>query len=145
MDGRYTIGQIAEAVGIPRSTIRFYERRGLITPSTRSRSNYRLYTDDDLGRLKLIRAAQTAGFTLSNIESLLDILHTSNEPGPRVQEIICKRIEAVDEKVQELEGFSRTLKDRLNLCRTSRQTGTCGVLKQLVSHERNRPNSQVCD
>lgn len=145
MDEKYTIGQIAESAGVPRSTIRFYERRGLLTPSARSRSNYRLYSGEDLGRLKLIQAAQSAGFTLSNIVSLLDLLHTSNEPGPQVQEIIRTRIEAVDEKIQKLEGFRRTLKDRLKLCSTSHKAGSCGVLKQLASHEKIQPDSQVCD
>ena len=47
----YTIGQFARAVGVPTSTIRYYERIGLLQPSGRSGGNYRFYTDDSLTRL----------------------------------------------------------------------------------------------
>ena len=53
-----TIGEFADAAGVPTSTIRYYERARLLKPSSRSASNYRLYSADDLERLRFIRAAQ---------------------------------------------------------------------------------------
>ena len=58
MKSGMTIGQLAKAIDVPTSTVRFYEREGLRKPSARSASNYRLYTKWDLERLRFIRAAQ---------------------------------------------------------------------------------------
>ena len=70
-EGEYTISQLATAAGIPTTTMRYYERVGLIEPEDRSAGNYRLYTDDSLRKVKFIRAAQGTGFTLDDIRQLL--------------------------------------------------------------------------
>jgi len=66
-----TISQLAKATGFPVSTIRFYERRGLLRPAGRSSGNYRLYGRGAGERLTFIRAAQAAGFELPEIKALL--------------------------------------------------------------------------
>jgi DNA-binding transcriptional MerR regulator len=65
-----TIGQLAEATGVPTSTIRFWERRDLLTPQARS-GGQRRYTEDALTRVGLLRLCQDAGFTLTEIRQLL--------------------------------------------------------------------------
>ena len=66
-----TIGQLARTMQIAASTIRYYERIGLLLPDERSGGNYRLYTETSLRRLRFIRAAQSVGFTLDDIQTLL--------------------------------------------------------------------------
>ena len=66
-----TIGQLARSVGVPDSTIRFYERSGLLRPAGRTAGNYRYYGPDAGDRLTFIRAAQAVGFELSDIKSML--------------------------------------------------------------------------
>ena len=65
------IGQLAKTVGVPDSTIRFYERQGLLRPAGRTTANYRYYGPDAEDRLTFIRAAQAAGFELTDIKSML--------------------------------------------------------------------------
>ena len=59
-----TIGGLAKATGIPQTTIRFYERKGLLRPARRSTGNYRLYGRAAAERLTFMGAAQVAGFEL---------------------------------------------------------------------------------
>ena len=66
-----TIGRLAEQAGVPVSTVRYYERRGLLAPEERSPSRYRLYGPAVLRRLRFIRAAQRSGFTLEDIRRIL--------------------------------------------------------------------------
>ena len=66
-----TIGELAEAAGVPTSTVRYYERAKLLKPSARSPSNYRLYSARELERLRFIRAAQATGFTLDEAAPML--------------------------------------------------------------------------
>ena len=67
------IHEVAAAVGLTARAIRFYEEQGLLTPSGRSSSAYRLFDADDVERLRAIKALRDdAGFSLSEIGSLLD-------------------------------------------------------------------------
>lgn len=70
MNMTYTIGQLARAVGVPTSTVRYYERIGLLQPDGRTAGNYRLYGKEALECLRFIRAAQATGFTLEDITHL---------------------------------------------------------------------------
>ena len=67
MGKKLTIGVLATAAGVPTSTVHYYQREGLLRPSARSISNSRLYSAEDLQRLRFIRAAQAAGFTLHDV------------------------------------------------------------------------------
>ncbi len=66
-EARYNIGQLAKAAGVAATTVRFYERKGLILPVGRTLSNYRWYDDRSLARLRLIRQAHAGGFSLGDI------------------------------------------------------------------------------
>jgi len=67
-----TIGKLASAGGVGVETIRFYQRKGLLETPTRE-DGIRRYGSDDVRRLRFIRQAQSAGFTLEQIKELLDL------------------------------------------------------------------------
>ena len=106
---RLTIGQVAEAAGVPTSTVRYYERVGLVRPSSRSASNYRLYSSADAERLRFIKAARATGFPLDDVMELL-------RPAPcrRVQGVIEERLEVVEERLRELRRVRGVLKAALS-------------------------------
>ncbi|MCS0588104.1 MerR family transcriptional regulator [Massilia norwichensis] len=64
------IGELAERSGIPASTIRYYEKEGLLPKAQRGANGYRVYQDDALARLDLIQLGQTLGFSLDTIRSI---------------------------------------------------------------------------
>lgn len=65
-----TIGTVARRSGFSIKTLRFYERRGLLSPAPRSPAGYRLYTEADLHRLEFIREAKALGLVLGRIRDL---------------------------------------------------------------------------
>ncbi|MGC8466141.1 MAG: MerR family transcriptional regulator [Acidimicrobiales bacterium] len=67
----HQIGEVAEAVGLSLRTIRHYEEVGIVTPSGRSSGGFRLYTDQDIDRLRLVKHMKPLGFTLDEIAELL--------------------------------------------------------------------------
>ena len=69
-----TIGELAQRAEVPISTLRFYEKRGLLLPQSRSEAGYRHYADKDIVRARFIKRAQQLGFTLKEIEELLALL-----------------------------------------------------------------------
>ena len=123
---RLTIGQLARAAEVPTSTVRYYERAGLLRARRRSASNYRLYSDEDLQRLRFIRAAQATGFTLDDITQLL-------RPAPchRVQALIEERLAEVTDRIKNLRHVQKVLGAALEQCREHEATGRCGVIDSI--------------
>jgi len=122
-----TIGELARAGGVPASTVRYYERAGLLCPRGRSPANYRIYAGEELERLRFIRAAQATGFTLADIRELLR--PTSCR---RVQERIEGRLAEVRARMAELRHVQRVLRGALELCRGHEETGRCAALDSLT-------------
>ena len=67
------IGELASLAGVSRDTLRFYEKHGLIIPSQRTESGYRLYSNIDVERISFIVSAKGVGFTLNEIHQLLEL------------------------------------------------------------------------
>jgi MerR family mercuric resistance operon transcriptional regulator len=119
-----TIGKLAAAGGVGVETIRYYQRRGLLGTPTRDRE-IRRYGSDDLRRLRFIRQAQSAGFTLDEIKELLDL--DSSEDRPRARELAKARVKALDEKIAELEQARDALRRLAREC-GSGSAGPCPIL-----------------
>ena len=68
------IGQLAEKTGLSLRTIRHYDEVGLLKPSGRTEGGFRLYSNEDLSRLLLIRRMKPLGFSLGEMTDLLDII-----------------------------------------------------------------------
>ncbi len=66
-----TIGQVAKKYSLSRSTLLYYDNIGILTPSGRSESNYRLYSQDDLKKMDRIQLFRSTGLSLETIESIL--------------------------------------------------------------------------
>src|SRR2546430_15542359 len=105
----YTIGQLARAADVPSSTVRFYERRGLLKPDARTRSNYRTYSARAVERLKFIRAAQATGFNLKDIKEMLALTYADDPPCAEVASLIDRRLEDIKQRLRELKRVSRAL------------------------------------
>lgn len=131
MDTKYTIGKLAKAAGVPASTVRYYERTGLLRPSARSPHNYRLYSTSALHRLRFIRAAQASGFTLHDTAILLGLNDGSTSPCREVQELIEKRLAEVKSRVHDLRLVQDKLATALVQCRHGAEAGTCQVIDHL--------------
>ena len=104
-----TIGELAKAAQVPTSTVRFYERRGLLKPDARTRSNYRNYSARTAERLKFIRAAQATGFGLKEIAEMLALTYSDEPPCAEVEALIDRRLADVRERLRELKRVERAL------------------------------------
>jgi MerR family mercuric resistance operon transcriptional regulator len=119
-----TIGRLAEAGGVGVETIRFYQRRGLLSTPTRD-GGIRRYGADDVRRLRFIRQAQAAGFTLEEIKELLE-LDAGADRG-RARELAAKRLKALDAKLAELQ-IARDALQRLARACGEGGAGACPII-----------------
>ncbi len=128
---QYKIGQLAREAGVATSTVRYYERRGLLRPQTRSHGNYRVYGDAQLQRLLFVRSAQAVGFTLTDIATLLRFRDGEVAPCQEVQAIITSRLDQVIEQTNNLQHMQGMLQKWLVICKEAECSGRCGVLEGL--------------
>ncbi len=119
-----TIGSLAAAGGVGVETIRFYQRKNLLAEPTRE-SGIRRYGSEDLRRLKFIRQAQAAGFTLEEIRELLDL--DAGEDRPRARELARARIAALDARIADLKKARDSLQHLARECGEG-SSGPCPIL-----------------
>ena len=120
-----TIGGLAKAAGVGVETIRYYQRRGLLPEPPRPYGEVRRYGADDLKRLKFIRSAQAAGFTLAEIGELLEL--DASEDRARVRALAQARVAVLDQKIAELNDARAALAGLAEVCANSRK-GPCPIL-----------------
>ena len=119
-----TIGELAAAGGVGIETIRFYQRRDLLRTPARG-GGIRHYGRDDVRRLRFIRQAQAAGFTLEEIRELLEL--DAGEDRGRARELAKARIEALDAKIADLQRARDALRRLARECGAG-STGPCPIL-----------------
>ncbi len=137
-----TIGKLAAAAGVPVTTVRYYEREGLLRPATRLGSGgYRVYGERELERLRFVRAAQGAGFSLRDIAALLSLRDGLASPCKEVQTLIEERLSSVRERLEELRRVERVLRSSLAACRRFERTGRCKVIDTLSTRKAGRGSS----
>jgi len=134
-----TIGQLAKEVGVNIETVRYYERLHLLAPTARKPSGYRLYSDDVVRRLRFIKNAQALGFTLNEVEGLLNLRVDSIARCSDVQRRAQAKLANVESKIRDLEAIARALRNLVRSCRDGQPTERCPILKCLEDKER-RPN-----
>lgn len=134
MTARYTIGELALAAEVPTSTVRYYERCGLLRAAARSGSgSYRVYGERELERLRFIRAAQRSGFVLDDVATLLELRNGTADPCSEVQELIATRLSDVARRLRDLQAIERVLEESLAMCRRHERKGRCEVIGALSS------------
>jgi MerR family transcriptional regulator, mercuric resistance operon regulatory protein len=119
-----TISKLAAGGGVGVETIRFYQRKGLLETPTRE-SGIRRYGAEDLRRLRFIRQAQSAGFTLEEIRELLAL--DAGHDHVRARELAEIRIKALDAKIRELGEARSALRVLAKQCQNE-TAGPCPIL-----------------
>lgn len=104
-----TASVLAKRADVPLFTVRYYTRIGLLKPSRDLRNGYRIYRASDKDRLRFITAAKELGFTLAEIEEILDHAAHSQTPCPMVRDVVEKRIEENKQKIRELKRLQKRL------------------------------------
>ncbi len=105
------IGDVARLSGLPVKRIRYYERRGLLEPATRSEAGYRVYGAEEVARLEFIKRAKLLGLTLKEIRELVGLAARCNEGEimPRLEDVLDAKLRETERKIKELADFREGL------------------------------------
>lgn len=125
------IGSVAEAAGVEVSTVRYYERRGLLAEPPRTDSGYRQYDQSVVHRIRFVRQAQDLGFTLEEIEELLELRVEDPASCGAVEETTRAKLGSVEAKIRELLRLRAVLVGLVRSCEAKEATEECPVLAML--------------
>ena len=110
---KYTTGEVAKLCGVSVRTVQYYDTRGILTPSELSEGGRRLYSEDDLKRMKIICFLRDAGLSINSIGELL----SEDDPGSVISVLLEQQEQALSEEIKErqakldlLGGIRRALK-----------------------------------
>ena len=104
----YRIGELAAKVGMTERTIRYYEEVGLLDSVKRLEGGTRVYTDDDVRRLKFIRKLKVLGLSLQEMRELEGMYKTQRSNRtvlPRLIELLDAHLSTVDRRISELHAL----------------------------------------
>ena len=109
-------GEVAAAAGVHLQTLRYYERRGLLPDPDRTLGGHRQYPQEAVTTVRVIKAAQRLGFTLSEVAELLDTgRHRHGRPADAsLQRRAAAKLEEVSARIANLEVIRDTLRTALD-------------------------------
>ena len=132
-----TISKLAHEAGVNVETIRFYQRRGLLVEPPKPLGGIRHYEPSDVARVLFIKAAQRIGFTLDEIEQLLNLddgMHCSE-----ARAIAEHKLEVVRERLADLQRIEAALAQLVGRCEAHRGKVACPLIDALQPSIESKP------
>jgi MerR family mercuric resistance operon transcriptional regulator len=109
-------GKVAAAAGVNLQTLRYYERRGLLAAPERSLGGHRVYTEDAITTLRVIKTAQGLGFTLAEVADLMEtaVHHHGRRAKSSLQVRAAAKLAEVEQKISDLTKIRSTLREAVD-------------------------------
>ena len=131
-----TIGQIAKLANVNTQTLRYYERRKILSPKTRRDSGYRVYDEEAVRTVQFIKRAQKLGFSLDDIQDLLSLKVDRKNKCGVIKGRAAITLKDVEEKISKLDLMRRALKKLIRNCEKKElSTEECPLLESLAHEE----------
>lgn len=127
-----TISQVAAAANVNLETIRYYQRRGLMTEPKKPEGGHRRYSRDEVARVQFIKRAQVLGFSLDEIDTL-HRLQTATSCAD-IHDIAVRKLAVIDSKIGDLTTMRAALADLVKECELGNQEGECPIIQTLATH-----------
>ena len=124
-----TISRVAHEIGIGVETIRYYQRIGLIEEPARPISGYRIYPEATLSRLRFILRAKALGFSLAEIESLLQLGDGSCRASMQVAKT---KLALIQQKIADLQNLEQSLHEVVQACEVNPDAHGCPLIETLL-------------
>ena len=131
------ISELSAQSGLSAHTLRFYEKNGLISASSRSEAGYRFYNEADVRRVEFVKTARNTGFSLEDIAQLLSIrVDKQSHSCQEVTDLTQNKLNEVNTKIEELQSMQQTLEILLDSCCGGPEKAThCSIMEALDEGE----------
>jgi MerR family mercuric resistance operon transcriptional regulator len=123
--------ELAARAAVNPQTLRYYERRGLLADPVRSRGGYRAYPDDAVRRVRFIKRTQDLGFSLAEVETLLDLAEGGPDGCDRARALATEKITDLRRRIADLQAVQGALTRLIATCELPRPQRDCPILLAL--------------
>lgn len=131
-DNLVQIGVIAKEANVNIQTLRYYEKRNIIKPESRTLAGYRLYSPDIVKTVRFIKHAQELGFPLKEIQELLELRSSNNKSRcQRARKRAQERLTDVQEKLKFLKQTEKILKKIIKNCEQNKESSSCPIIESM--------------
>ena len=135
-------GELARLSGVSADTVRFYERRKLLFPATRTSAGYRVFSPDSVARMRLIRAGLSIGFSVSELADIFRERNSGGAPCRRVRKLAGEKLAVLEKRIRELQSWRRELRSTIcawdrTLAKTPRGK-QARLLEKLATHAKTQ-------
>ncbi len=128
-----TRGELAKRCGVNIETLRYYEKKNLLDPPPRSDAGYRLYSSEDMLKIRFIKNAKRLGFALKEIAELMKLRVRKKTSCESVLTKARKKRDEVDNKIKALQSMKKVLDQLVGKCERSVPTEDCPILASFES------------
>ena len=128
-------GELATRAAVNPQTLRYYERRGLLSEPVRSAGGYRVYPAEAVQRVRFIRRAQELGFTLAEVEVLLDLAEGGPDSCEKARALATDKIMDLRRRIADLQALQSGLIRLVATCERPQGQRECPVLRELGGGE----------
>ena len=129
------IGELASAANVTTDEVRYYERLKILPRAGRTRAGYRLYSEEDVERLRFIKQAQSLGLSLDEVKELLPGRGAGLAECQRIRDILASKLAELETKISEMRRFRKTLATYLGQCEEAlagKRGDCCPVLFEIT-------------
>ena len=130
----YTIKDMSELTGLPASTLRYYDKQGLLPNLKRDGNNIRIFTDDDYASLRLIDCLKRSGLSIKDIKKFIDMAGKKEALTGRL-EIFRKRREILRKELEDLKGVLDVIEYKCWYYEKACEAGSDSAVKNLKPSE----------
>ena len=131
----YTVGEMAKLLGIPTSTLRYYDKEGLLPFVERSEGGIRVFKDNDYEWLKIIDCLKKTGMPLKNIKEFILMAIQGDDTIDRRLELVKKQRILMQEKISEMQEMLDMLDFKCWYYETAQKAGTTSVPREMADDE----------
>ncbi len=128
---RVKTSELAARAAVNPQTLRYYERRGLLAEPARSPGGYRAYPDEAVRRVRFIKRAQEFGFTLAEVETLLQLAEGGPDNCDKVRALAEEKIADLRQRIADLQALQGGLTRLVATCELPRAQRECPLLREL--------------
>lgn len=129
MTERLSIGQLAAMADVGVETVRYYQRQGLLEQPSKALGGQRRYAHDHVKRLRFIKRAQALGFTLAEINDLLQLADGSC--CPEVRSMAVHKVQLIEAKLAVLTALHQALNELIRECDANSSDTCCPIIDLL--------------
>ncbi|ACT00353.1 MerR family transcriptional regulator [Paenibacillus sp. JDR-2] len=127
---RYTIGQVAEKIGVSAHTLRFYDKQGLLPFVDRNEAGNRVFKESDMEWLAVIACLKNSGMAVKKIRKYIELGMEGDATLKERLEVFENHKKFVAEKMAELEAYTKKIDDKISYYRTAIELGSTKMLSQ---------------